>query len=58
MNKTKLTPLQKTILDSLHPEKWSIIDATINHQPALELVKLGLAESNSDDPRKFRLRRR
>ena len=51
----KLTPLQKTILESL-TEKWSIVDATINHQPALELVKLGLAESNTDDPRKFRLK--
>ena len=51
----KLTPLQKTILDSLHPERWSIIDAEVNYLSAVKLVQQGLVERNSDDLRKFRL---
>ena len=55
MNKTKLTPLQQDILRSLHPEKWSILDAEMNYLSAVELVQQGLAERHSEDLRKFRL---
>ena len=55
MNKTKLTPLQQDILNSLHPEKWSILDAEMNYLAAVELTQQGLAERHSQDLRKFRL---
>ena len=49
----ELTSLQKTILDSLG-SRWKIIDAAVLHRASLDLVRLGLAVQNCEDPRKFR----
>jgi len=51
---TKLTTLQRTIINHLDTEKWTIIDAEHNHSSTVELVRLGLVVRNSDDLRKFR----
>jgi len=50
----KLTTLQRTIINHLNAETWTIIDAEHNHSSTVELVRLGLVERNIDDLRKFR----